>query len=52
MSKVVPIPAAILLCAVSPFSLAAEALPIEPQLVIASRAAHTRKQLRRAEVSQ
>jgi len=41
MSKVVLTPAAILLCGVSPFSLAAEALPIEPLLVTASRTAQT-----------
>ncbi|MCM2330068.1 MAG: TonB-dependent vitamin B12 receptor [Pseudomonas sagittaria] len=44
MSKVVVTPAAILLCAVSPFSLAAEALPLAPLLVTASRTAQTAEQ--------
>lgn len=44
MSKVVLTPAAILLCAVSPFSLAAEALPLEPLLVTASRTKQTASQ--------
>lgn len=51
MNKVVPTPAVILLCGVSPFSLAAAALPIEPLLVSVSRTVHAFKQLQRTEVS-
>ncbi|WP_455230968.1 TonB-dependent vitamin B12 receptor [Geopseudomonas aromaticivorans] len=44
MNKVLLAPAAILLCGVSPFSLAAEPLPIVPLVVTATRTAQTAEQ--------